>query len=232
MNRPAKAQPTLPAMLFDLDGTLMDSVYHHVMAWGNAFEQSGIHIPLWKIHRRIGMSGKLFAPTLLREIGQTASPARIARLEQAQTRIFGKRLREIRILPGARELLRTLTRMHVSWALATSGNQRQVWKLLEPLHIPTSVPVITGDDVKNAKPAPDIFIVASDRLGVRMSECVVVGDSPWDLLAARRLKALGVGLLCGGYAKEELESAGAHRVYESPRALLDNLADLGINPDA
>jgi HAD superfamily hydrolase (TIGR01509 family) len=210
----------------------MDSVYHHVMAWGNAFEQSGIHIPLWKIHRRIGMSGKLFAPTLLREIGQTASPARIARLEQAQTRTFGKRLREIRILPGARELLHTLTRIHVSWALATSGNQRQVWKLLEPLHIPTSVPIITGDDVKNAKPAPDIFIVASDRLGVRMSECVVVGDSPWDLLAARRLKALGVGLLCGGYAKEELESAGAHRVYESPRALLDNLADLGINPDS
>ena len=89
--------------------------------------------------------------------------------------------------------------------------------------------MVTGDEVKNAKPAPDIFLLAAERLGVSISDCIIVGDSPWDLLAGRRMKALGVGLLCGGYAKEELERAGAHLVYEDPAELLGNLAELGIS---
>jgi phosphoglycolate phosphatase-like HAD superfamily hydrolase len=99
------------------------------------------------------------------------------------------------------------------------------------LHLPKSLPVATGDDVKNAKPAPDIFLFASETLGVSISDCIIVGDSPWDLLVGRRINALGVGLLCGGYAKEELEHAGAHLVYDDPAELLENSAELGINEE-
>jgi HAD superfamily hydrolase (TIGR01509 family) len=231
MNERKKPGRSLPAMLFDLDGTLVDSVYQHVIAWSESFDHYGVHIPAWKIHRRIGMSGKLFAPMLLREIGHKADRTRIEELEKRELRNFERQLREVRILPGAVDLVRGLSRLGISWALATSGNRRQVEKLLKGLHVPPSVPVITGDDVKSAKPAPDLFLVAAQHLGVSLSDCVVVGDSPWDLLAARRMKALGVGLLCGGYGKEELERAGAHRVYESPIELLQNLSDLGIYPD-
>jgi HAD superfamily hydrolase (TIGR01509 family) len=231
MNERKKPGRSLPAMLFDLDGTLVDSVYQHVIAWSESFDHYGVHIPVWKIRRRIGMSGKLFAPMLLREIGRKADRTRIEELEKRELRNFERQLREVRILRGAVDLVRGLSRLGISWALATSGNRRQVEKLLKGLHVPSSVPVITGDDVKSAKPAPDLFLVAAQHLGVSLSDCVVVGDSPWDLLAARRMKALGVGLLCGGYGKEELERAGAHRVYESPIELLQNLSDLGIYPD-
>jgi HAD superfamily hydrolase (TIGR01509 family) len=225
---PAKAPTPVPAMLFDLDGTLIDSVYEHVLAWHEAFERQNIHIPNWKIHRRIGMTGQLFVPRLLRETGHKTTTSKIDRLEKLRAKAFQKRLPGIGILPGAAALLRVLSAIGVLWAIATSGDRRQVQKLLKGLHVPAAVPVITGDDVKNAKPAPDRFLVAAERLGVSLGESVVVGDSPWDLLAARRMKALGVGLLCGGYSKEELQEAGAHRVYESPDDLLENLADLGI----
>jgi HAD superfamily hydrolase (TIGR01509 family) len=223
-----KAPTPVPAMLFDLDGTLIDSVYEHVLAWHEAFDRQNIHIPNWKTHRRIGMSGQLFVPRLLREMGYKTTTSKIDRLEKLRAEAFQKRLPSIGILPGAAELLRTLSAMGVRWAIATSSDRRQVQKLLKGLHVPAAVPVVTGDDVKNAKPAPDLFLVAAERLGVSLGESVVVGDSPWDLLAARRMKALGVGLLCGGYSKEELQAAGAHRVYESPADLLENLADLGI----
>lgn len=224
------AAPTsVPALLFDLDGTLVDSVYAHVQAWHEAFNRVNIEIPSWKIHRRIGMSGQLFVPRLLREMGYNTTPSKIARLEKLRKPVFQRSIPGIRVLPGAAGLLRALTHMGVRWAIATSGDRGQVEKLLKGLRIPPGAPVITGDDVKNAKPAPDIFLVAAERLGASLDESVVVGDSPWDLLAARRMKALGIGLLCGGYSKEELQAAGAHRVYESPAELLENLADLGID---
>jgi HAD superfamily hydrolase (TIGR01509 family) len=219
----------MPALLFDLDGTLVDSVYEHVSAWHEAFDREDIEIPVWKIHRRIGMSGQLFVPTLLREMGYQATRSKVARLEKLRRPAFQRRIASIGILPGAAELLRTLTRIGVRWAIATSGDRKQAQPFLKDLPVTPGVPVVTGDDVKNAKPAPDIFLVAAERLGVSLGESVVVGDSPWDLLAARRMKALGVGLLCGGYSREELQAAGAHRVYESPAELLENLADLGID---
>jgi HAD superfamily hydrolase (TIGR01509 family) len=224
-----KAPTPVPAMLFDLDDTLIDSVYEHVLAWHEAFEGQNIYIPNWKIHRRIGMTGQLFVPRLLREMGRKTTTSQIDRLEKLRAKAFQKRLPGIRILPGAVALLRALSAIGVLWAIATSGDRRQVQKLLKGLHVPAAVPVVTGDDVKNAKPAPDLFLVAGERLGVSLGESVVVGDSPWDLLAARRMKALGVGLLSGGYSKQELQEAGAHRVYESPDDLLENLADLGID---
>ena len=195
--KPSAAQ-ALPPILLDLDGTLVDSVYEHVLAWREALEDAEIRLPNWKIHRRIGMSGRLFLPALLRELGQKTDKAEIQSIEKVRSVIFGKKIQEIRILPGAKELLAFFTKIGLRWALATSGQRSQVDQLLRGLNIPSSVPVITGDDVKIAKPAPDTFVLAAQRLGVSAHESIIIGDSPWDLLAAQRMKALGVGLLCGG----------------------------------
>lgn len=220
---------TMPAMLFDLDGTLVDSAYQHVLAWHLTFRDFRMDIPNWKIHRRIGMSGAFFLPGLLREIGHSPGQAVIDRLEERHAKYFTRAVKTIGVLPGARELLRHLSKIGLPWTIATSGERAQTEKLVKNLHLPRFLPVVTGDDVKNAKPAPDIFLVAAQKLGVSITDAIIIGDSPWDLLAGRRMKALGVGLLSGGYAKEELERAGAHLVYNDPGELLDNLAELGIN---
>lgn len=221
----------LPPMLFDLDGTLVDSAYQHVLAWHETITDFRMDIPNWKIHRRIGMSGSFFLPGLLREIGHSANPATIKRLEKSHAKYFTRKIKTVRILPGARELLQHLSKIGLPWTVATSGERAQTEKLVKGLHLPKSLPIVTGDDVENAKPAPDIFLLASEKLGVSIGDCIIVGDSPWDLLAGRRMKALGVGLLCGGYAKDELERAGAHLVYDDPADLLENLAELGIKEE-
>jgi HAD superfamily hydrolase (TIGR01509 family) len=228
--KPSVAQ-ALPPILLDLDGTLVDSVYEHVLAWREALEDAEIRLPNWKIHRRIGMSGRLFLPALLRELGQKTDKAEIQSIEKVPSVIFGKKISEIRILPGAKELLAFFAKIGIRWALATSGERSQVDQLLRGLNIPSAVPVITRDDVKTAKPTPDSFVLAAQRLGVSAHESIVIGDSPWDLLAAQRMKALGVGLLCGGYSETELERAGAYRVYEDPADLLTHIEELGIQTE-
>ena len=228
--KPAAAQ-SIPPLLLDLDGTLVDSVYEHVMAWREALEESEIRLPNWKIHRRIGMSGKLFLPTLLRELGQKVSKAEIQSIEKIRASLFRKKISEIRMQPGAKDLLGFLEKIGARWAIATSGERWQVDQLLKGFDIPAQVPVITGEDVPTAKPSPDTFVTAAQHLGVSPYDSVVVGDSPWDLLAAQRMKALGVGLLCGGYAESELERAGAYRVYEDPGDLLEHIEELGIQAE-
>jgi HAD superfamily hydrolase (TIGR01509 family) len=135
---------------------------------------------------------------------------------------------QVRSLPGARELLAYLTKTGVPWAIGTSGRLETAKPTLDMLGIPANVPIITRDQVEYAKPDPDLFVVGAERLGVRVEEAVVVGDSVWDLLAARRARALGVGLLSGGYGEEELERAGAYRVYQDPADLLDHLDEVGV----
>ena len=228
--KPSSAK-AVPPLLLDLDGTLVDSVYEHVMAWREALEEVEIRLPHWKIHRRIGMSGRMFLPTLLRELGQRIHKDEIDFIEKTRRTIFNKKIPEIRLLPGAKELLQFFTKIGAPWALATSGDRHQVTQLLKDLEIPADVPVITGDDVQLAKPAPDSFVVAAQRLGVPEDKSVVIGDSPWDLLAAQRMKALGVGLLSGGYAESELERAGAYRVYQDPGDLLAHIEELGIQTE-
>jgi HAD superfamily hydrolase (TIGR01509 family) len=228
--KPAAAQ-SIPPFLLDLDGTLVDSVYEHVMSWREALEDAEIRLPNWKIHRRIGMSGKLFLPTLLRELNQTMDKAQIQSVERIRSSIFKKTIPEIRVQPGAKELLEYFGRVGARWAIATSGERSQVDQLLKDFDIPSGVPVITGDDVAIAKPAPDSFVLAAQRLGVSPLDSFVIGDSPWDLLAAQRMKALGIGLLCGGYAQSELEHAGAYRVYDDPGDLLAHIEELGIQTE-
>ena len=217
-----------PAFLFDLDGTLVDSVYQHVLAWREALEQGGIELAVWRIHRRIGMSGGLFLDALGRETGRRLSAEDVTRIQQTHATAFKRQVSTVRPLPGAVELLAYLSRSRVPWAIATSGRLESARPLLEMLTVAPGVPVITRDQVEHAKPDPDLFLAAAAQLDVPADEAVVVGDSVWDLLAARRARALGVGLLSGGYGQDELELAGAYRVYQDPADLLRHLDEVGV----
>jgi HAD superfamily hydrolase (TIGR01509 family) len=216
------------AFLFDLDGTLVDSVYQHVLAWREALEAAGIGLSVWRIHRRIGMSGGLFVTALLRETGRSLTAEEIARMQQVHRTAYARLVGQVRPLPGARQLLDTLTAAGVPWAIATSGRRETAAATLRVLDLDLSSPVVTRDDVARAKPDPDLFLAAAARLKVSPAHAVVVGDSVWDLLAARRAGALGVGVLSGGYGLDELERAGAYRVYEDPADLLRHLDEVGV----
>ena len=217
-----------PAFLFDMDGTLVDSVYQHVLAWREALDEEGIDLSVWRIHRKIGMSGGLFANALLRATGMEMQPELLERLRRRHAEAFRRRISEVRPLPGARELLDALDAAGIPWAVATSGRMLTAGPNLEALGIsPERVPIVTRDDVRHAKPDPDLFLAAADRLGVDVATTTVVGDSVWDMLAAQRARALGIGLLSGGYGLGELQEAGAYRVFEDPADLLEHLDEVG-----
>jgi HAD superfamily hydrolase (TIGR01509 family) len=215
------------AFLFDLDGTLVDSVYQHVLAWREALEAVGIELAVWRIHRRVGMSGGLMANAILRETGHAVSDEEANRLLNLHAQAYARLSAQVRPLPGARDLLAALTRLGVPWTIATSARLDSARPTLEALGIGPEVPIVTRDKVAHAKPDPDLFLAAAERLGVPITAAVVVGDSVWDLLAARRARALGVGLLSGGYGQDELERAGAYRVYQDPADLLRHLDEVG-----
>jgi len=217
-----------PAFLFDLDGTLIDSVYQHVLAWREALETAGIELSVWRIHRRIGMSGGLFIQALARETGRRITAKEAEWLGRLHQEAYVREIEQVRPLPGAKELLTHLSKERVPWAIATSGRLESAAPAMKVLDLPSGTPIITRDQVAHAKPDPDLFLAAAKRVGVDISNSVVVGDSVWDLLAARRGRALGVGLLSGGYGQEELERAGAYRVYLDPADLLQHLDEVGV----
>ena len=217
-----------PALLFDLDGTLIDSVYQHVLAWREALNEFGLDLAIWRIHRRIGMSGGLFVSALLRETGRSLSEQDIERLQEDHVTEYVAQLESVRPLPGAAQLLAALTARAVPWAIATSGRAGMARHALPMLGLPADTPMVTRDMVLHAKPDPDLFLAAAAMLGVDPAHAMVVGDSVWDLLAARRAGALGIGLLSGGYGREELERAGAYRVYADPADLLAHADEVGV----
>lgn len=220
--------PPTPALLFDLDGTLVDSVYQHVIAWRSALATVGIDLSVWRIHRRIGMSGGLFVSALLRETGVSLSQDEIEELQRLHASAYLEQVDSVRALPGAAELLGFLTERGVPWAIATSGRSETARSALAMLGLPADTPMITRDMVRFAKPDPDLFLAAAALLDVEPRNAMVVGDSVWDLLAARRAGALGVGLLSGGYGREELERTGAFRVYADPADMLARVDELGL----
>ncbi len=220
--------PGQPAFLFDLDGTLVDSVYQHVVAWRQALEGVGINLSVWKIHRRIGMSGGLFVTALARELESELDRATLAQLPGLHAEAYIRQFDSVRALPGAAELLATLSEHGIPWAIATSGAERYARLALELLDLPADTPLITRDQVRYAKPDPDLFLTAAAQIDVDIRDSIVVGDSVWDLLAAQRARALGIGLLSGGYGREELIYSGAFRVYEDPRDLLVHLDEVGV----
>ncbi len=217
-----------PVFLFDLDGTLVDSVYQHVLAWKAALDAENIELAVWRIHRKIGMSGGLFTNQLLRETNVEIDPERGERLRRAHADAYLAFGHNVRPLPGARELLTFLSEQKIPWMIATSGRMETAAMNVAALGLdPDTCPIVTRDQVRYAKPDPDLFLAAADRLGADIERAIVVGDSIWDMLAAQRCRALGVGLLSGGYGSAELREAGAIRVYEDPADLLDHIDEVG-----
>jgi HAD superfamily hydrolase (TIGR01509 family) len=215
------------AFLFDLDGTLVDSVYNHVRAWHLALREHGFELSVWRIHRKIGMSGGLFTAQLQRELGRTIDEQTTQRLRDRHAELFREISRDVPPLPGAVELLRALTEQQLPWAIATSGRMRTAETNLRSLGVdPEEATVVTRDMVRYAKPDPDLFVEAARRVGTEPQNSYVIGDSIWDMIAAARCGALGIGLLSGGYGREELERAGALRVYDDPADMLDHLDEI------
>jgi len=220
----------MPALIFDLDGTLVDTVYAHVFAWQRALAQYGMAIDGWRIHRRIGMSGGLFTRAVGRELGRELSAEEAREVQARHDELFRELLPAAarRPLPGAVELLAELRELGVTHGIATSGGRPGIDPSLAALGVPDDMVVVQRGDVARAKPEPDLFVECARRLGVHADECYVVGDAVWDLLAARRAKMLSVGLLSGGYGADELQAAGAFRVYRDAAQLRVSLDDLGV----
>lgn len=215
------------AFLFDLDGTLVDSVYNHVRAWHVALQEEGLELSVWRIHRKIGMSGGLFTAQLERELGRSIDDVLRERLRDRHAELFREFSTDVPPLPGAVELLQELTRQRLPWAIATSGRMRTAETNLRSLGVdPDQAVVITRDMVRFAKPDPDLFVAAAQKLGASTQGSYVIGDSIWDMYAALRCGALGIGLLSGGYGKDELERAGAMRVFDDPADMLAHFDEL------
>jgi HAD superfamily hydrolase (TIGR01509 family) len=218
----------MTALIFDLDGTLVDTVYAHVFAWQRALAERGMAIDGWRIHRRIGMSGGLFTRAVGRELGRALDETEAHALQDRHGELFREMLPERRALPGAVSLLAALRAGGVVHGIATSGRRPEIDASLAVLDVPDETVVVQRGDVERAKPAPDLFLECARRLGAETGECFVVGDAVWDLLAARRARMLSIGLLSGGYGDDELTRAGAFRVYRDPAELHSALDELGI----
>jgi len=218
------------ALIFDLDGTLVDTVYAHVFAWQLALAEAGMPVDGWRIHRRIGMSGGLFARAVAREVGHDLTPEQARFLQDRHGETFRRLLPTRRPLPGAVALLRHLREAKVPHGIATSGRRPEIDASLAALEVPEGMVVVDRGDVARAKPEPDLFFACQERLGVGPEDCYVVGDAVWDLLAARRARMLSIGLQTGGYGQDELFQAGAYQVFRDPAELDAALDELGVLP--
>jgi HAD superfamily hydrolase (TIGR01549 family) len=217
-------------LIFDLDGTLVDTVYAHVVAWHRALSEAGLPVEGWRIHRKIGMSGGLFARGLAREVGRALDDEEVEAVQRRHGELFRELQPERRPLPGAVDLLRYLSEAGIPWGIATSGRRPEIDASLEVLAVAPDAVVVERGHVARAKPEPDLFIACAERLGLPPADCYVVGDAVWDLLAARRAGMLSVGVLTGGYGEEELIRAGAFLVYRDAAELRISLDELGILP--
>ena len=216
------------AVIFDLDGTLVDTVYGHTLAWQRVLAEAGMPVEGWKVHRLIGMSGGLLTQAAGHEIGRPLTEGEAAQLQKRHGVVYKELMPERRPLPGAIDLLRYLRTEKIKHGVATSGRGADAKPALDALDLPEGTVVVDRDDVERAKPAPDLFLACQERLGVQPEECYVIGDAVWDLLAARRAAMLGIGLLSGGYGREELYQAGAYRVYDNPADVLASIYQLGL----
>jgi len=214
------------AVLFDVDGTLVDSSYIHTLAWWQAFRQAGYDVPMASIHRSVGMGGDRILDRLLPEDRDTEGDADIMASHAAVFSTFWPSLRR---LDGARELLAQCFDSGLAVALASSARDRDLEILRATIDADAYIDAATSSaDAKDSKPAPDILAAALKAVDVPAGNAVYVGDAVWDIYAAGKLDIPAIGLTCGGTSEAELREAGAVEVYESPRALLDNLAGSAI----
>jgi HAD superfamily hydrolase (TIGR01509 family) len=209
-----------PAVLFDVDGTLVDSNYLHVYAWLRAFDAEGVPADSWRIHRCIGMDGTTLVRTLAGDAGQQT----LDQLKDRHSEFYRESTHLLAVLPGARDLLRRVADLGLQVVLATSAPEDELEMLREVLDCDDIVSEVTSSkDVDTAKPKPDIVQVALDRAGVSADEAVFVGDAVWDCEAAGRAHVPSIGVLSGGVSRGELLEAGASAVFEDAGDLLAKL---------
>lgn len=228
--RPTNAAPPggrrKAAVLFDVDGTLVDSVYFHTVAWWHAFRQAGYDVPMAGIHRSVGMGGDRILARLLPADRDTDGDSGIMASHAA---VFSTFWPSLGPLDGARDLLAQCRDNGLAVALASSARERDLEVLRAAIGADSVIDAATSSaDAKESKPAPDILVAALDAVGVQAWDAVYVGDAVWDIYAAGKLDIPAIGLTCGGTSEAELRDAGAVEIYESPRALLANLADSAI----
>ena len=220
-----------PALIFDLDGTLVDSVYQHVLAWHEALQEAGVELAVWRIHRRIGMSGGLLTRALLRETGRELDEALLLRLQERHTEAYRARIGEVRALPGARRLLARLSEIGCAWAIATSGRIATAGPALELLGVPEGVPIVTRDQVPHAKPDPDLFLR-------RYASSVSTSSTRWWSATAcgtcspRGERARSASACCpAAMAPRSWSARGRIGCTRTPLDLLEHLDEIGVRPE-
>jgi HAD superfamily hydrolase (TIGR01549 family) len=219
----------MKALIFDLDGTLVDSVYPHTIAWQQALREDGIEVPACHIHCRIGLSGRLLVKAIARSSRRRAMSDRdIEHLEKRHAALFRKLFPHCAPLPGARALLQFLRKSKIAHGIATTGKLPEIKPALKALGIDGKTLVVDGDSVDRAKPDADLFIECQQKLGCPVSECVIVGDAIWDMHAAQRAGMFAVALLSGGSSEQDLYNAGAKRVYRDAAELQQFLDELAV----
>ena len=216
------------ALLFDLDGTLVDSVYAHVLAWQRALGEAGVAVDGYRLHRHVGSSGGLIVRYAQREAGRELSAEQAEAVHRRHGELFRQIAPRPRPLPGAVEAVRALRDARIPHAIATASYRPIIDPSLQAVGVGPDTVVVEGKGEMHGKPEPDLFLASRKRLGVEAGDCIVVGDAIWDHVAARRAGMLSVGVLTGGYGEEELYHAGAFRVYRHIADLLQNLDELGI----
>src|SRR2546423_4064634 len=204
------------ALIFDLDGTLVDTVYAHVFAWQRALAEAGWRMGEWKTHRRIGMSGGLFTRAVAREVGRPLTAGEAEAIQARHGELFRELLPDRRPLPGAVQLLADLRELGIAFGIATSGRRPEIDRSLDVLGLGEDTVVVERGRVQRAKPEPDLFLACAEQLAVPADECFVVGDAVWDLLASRRAHMLCIGLLSGGFGGGGRLCARAFPRYPEP----------------
>jgi HAD superfamily hydrolase (TIGR01509 family) len=219
----------MKGLIFDLDGTLIDTVYAHVVAWQKSFAMlEHVAVPAWRLHQKIGLDGRLLAIATGTELGRKIGSKKAEQLDHKHSEIMKEIIPRADPLPGAIELLADLRKRKIHHGIATSSKRDGLKGPIKLLGVPEDVVIICADDVEDAKPEPDLFSACSQRLGIPPQDCFAVGDSVWDLLAAKRAGMLSIGLLSGGLTEQILAQAGAYRVYRDPAQMNQQLFELGI----
>jgi phosphoglycolate phosphatase-like HAD superfamily hydrolase len=207
------------AAILDVDGTLVDTNYHHAIAWYRAFREHGLTFPVWQVHRHIGMGGDLLVEAIA---GPDVERTRGDAIRDAEARHYGELIDEVRPFDGARELIEELKRRDHAVVLASSAKQEEVDHYLDLLDIrELADDWTTSADVEVTKPAPDV--IAAAMLKTRGLSAVMVGDTPWDVAAAMRVEVKTIAVLSGGYSEAELRRAGAIDVFVSVDELRSRL---------
>jgi HAD superfamily hydrolase (TIGR01509 family) len=207
-------------VLFDIDGTLVDSNFLHVHAWYRAFQDTGVGVEAWRIHRSIGMDGT----TLVSSLAGEADDNTRSRAKDLHSRYYKETAPLLKPLPGAQDLLQRVDELGLQIVLATSAPEDELEILRDVLACDPLVSAVTSSkDVDTAKPKPDIIEVALDRAGVDADRAVFVGDTVWDVEACERAGVPTIAVLSGGVSRGELETAGAQAVFDDARELCEHL---------